>query len=153
MCCSVDGARKIGESVRLRDGEPHQPHPFVLKSRVQQENPDADEALLDGCSAWHRTSGLRHFGCYVAQHDRREQLSLVAKAGIDRLLSRAGGLGNLVDACAFEAAFEKELAGRVEHTLTDLASEFLGRAAKAHRGPPGWTPLRRRRLVCGFLEC
>ncbi len=62
--------------------------------------------------------------------------SLLGKPRVDRRLSGARRLGDLVDARALETALEKHLRGGVEDPLVDLAGEFAARPAAADK-PPG----------------
>jgi hypothetical protein len=60
------------------------------------------------CSIRETTSRIHHGG---------EERPLIGEAGIDRRLSRARGLVDLVDACAFESTLQEDLAGRIEDTI------------------------------------
>jgi len=54
-------------------------------------------------------------------------------------LSRARGLGDLLDARTFESTLEKDLAGRIENALLDRSRETLGGRPKrtaARRAEP-----------------
>src|SRR5258707_14809043 len=95
---------------------------------------DIPEALLDGCAGWHLSLELCHARKDFSLHHGGEPRPLVAETGIDRRLSRASYLGDLVDTRAFKAALQKDLARRIEDACVNLPGKFLWRAAKAPRG-------------------
>src|SRR5216684_6979772 len=140
----ADGACQIGESARFRYSQPHQRDPFAVQTPVQQGTRGTCEALLDCCAGRHLTLELCNARKDVPCHHCGEQRPLVAETGIDRWLSRARYLGDLVDARAFKSALQKDLARRVEDAGVNLPGKFLRRAAEAHRGA---LCLRRRYLL------
>src|ERR1700720_3017974 len=110
---------------------------------MQKGARDIREALLDGCAGWHLSLELCHARKDFSLHHGGEQRPLVAEAGIDRRLSRASYLGDLVDTRPSKAALQKDLARRIEDACVNLPGKFPWRATKAHRGA--------RRLRCRYL--
>ena len=82
-------------------------------------------------------------GSNVAHHDGREQRLLAGKARVDGRFSGAGDVGNLVDAGAGKAAFEKHAAGGSQDARIDFAGALTRRPADASRrqlGCPSFCP-------------
>jgi hypothetical protein len=92
------------------------------------------EPLPDGRSGRHLTLELRDARHHVARHHSGEERPLVTEVGIDRRLSGARRLGQLVDAGAFKSALHKYLARRIEDSRVNLPGKFLWRATKTPCG-------------------
>src|ERR1700687_1199241 len=127
----MDVAAQIGKSLGFSNGDANDARQVLDASRNDRAT-QTRQFVLD-CTAIGYVAFKIRQSVYDASHNRREERLLTEKVGVNRRLARGSHLGNLIDARALKALFQKKLFGRVKDSPFHVAG-------KALRGSAGTRP-------------